>query len=91
MTRHERTRNHFALVSRAARVIEVSLGALCGWFPAQNEKPTDVYLVLVLASLLIASSVLIVALAPSRRIPEQQYVRRVGWGHRGAQDRLSIV
>jgi hypothetical protein len=66
-----RTRRHFALVSRSARIMRWNPGALCGWFPVQNETPTDVSLVfrrsLVLAALLVASLVSMVALAPSRR------------------------
>jgi hypothetical protein len=66
-----RTRSHFALVSRSARMIELESGRTCGWFPAQNGTPRDVSLVLrrslVLAAVLVASSVSMVALAPSRR------------------------
>jgi hypothetical protein len=40
-----RTRSHFALVSRFARMIEVESGcALCGWFAVQTGTPLDVSL-----------------------------------------------
>ena len=66
-----RTRSHFALVSRSARMIEVESGCTMRLVPVQNGTPTDVSLVLrrslVLAALLVASAVSMVALAPSRR------------------------
>jgi hypothetical protein len=59
------------LVSHSAKIIEVESGCTMRLVSIQNGTPTDVSVVprrsLVLAASLVASSVSMVALAPSRR------------------------